>query len=55
VKKTCIATSIRGGVSYRLDGASPGQEVLGGTYHVAARGNCGQDIFRDDRDRDASS
>jgi REP-associated tyrosine transposase len=34
-------------------GRAPRQEVLGGTYHVAARGNCGQDIFRDDRDRDA--
>ena len=27
--------------------------MLGGTYHVAARGNCGQDIFRDGRDREA--
>ena len=27
------------------------QEELGGTYHVAARGNDGQDIFRDDFDR----
>ena len=27
--------------------------MLGGTYHVAARGNCGQAIFHDDRDRDA--
>jgi putative transposase len=26
-------------------------EEPGGTYHVAARGNCGQDIFRDGRDR----
>ena len=27
------------------------QEELGGIYHVAARGNNGQDIFRDDFDR----
>ena len=27
------------------------QEEPGATYHVAARGNCGQDIFRDGRDR----
>ncbi|HYY64910.1 MAG TPA: transposase [Gaiellaceae bacterium] len=28
------------------------QEELGGIYHVAARGNNGQDIFRDDSDRE---
>lgn len=30
---------------------APREEEPGGFYHVAARGNCGQDIFSDDVDR----